>query len=55
MSQVDVTDTVVTIVGQLGDPVDVKVKDITDPVVKAEIIKLLNSSKMRIGKLVKRL
>lgn len=52
---VDVREVVVTIIGQLGDSMDVKVKDISDPALKTEISSLLNSNRIVIhGRLIKR-
>lgn len=45
----------VTLIPQLGDPVNIKVKDISDPVLKAELLHILMSNKMKIGKIVKRI
>lgn len=52
---VDVSEVVVTIIGQLGNSMDVKVKDISDPDIKAEMTQLLNSNRIVIhGRLIKR-
>lgn len=51
----DVNNTVVTLVHKNGTRVEVAVGDIVDADLKAEIIVLLESPKVRIGKLVKRI
>lgn len=52
----DVSEVVVTIIGRLGNSMEVKIKDITDPALKAEVTQMLTANRAFFkGKLVKRL